>query len=87
LSDVSQLEELCKEMKEFLTSLPLLKIILAFNPSAHFLDRMKMDLSSTIHKAVLHIKYDNSLIAGIIISWKDSLFDYSLLKEIQSDKV
>jgi len=76
--------EFLDELRNYLLSLPKIKLTLAFQPNKEFLKQISDWLQKTVgQKIVLNIFVNPHIVGGAIIEYKGRYLDFSLIKEIQ----
>lgn len=76
--------EFLDELRNYLLSLPKIKLTLAFQPNKEFLKQISEWLQKEVgQKIVLNIFVNPHIVGGAIIEYKGRYLDFSLIKEIQ----
>lgn len=76
--------ELLDELRNYLLSLPKIKLTLAFQPNKEFLKQISKWLQKEVgQKIILDIFVNPHIVSGVIIEYKGKYLDFSLIKEIQ----
>jgi len=72
-------------LKKYLSSLPTVRLILAFTPSSEFLDRLAAYLEKkTARKIILDILVREEIVGGCLVEYEGEYRDYSMLKKLES---
>lgn len=76
--------EFLDELRNYLLSLPKIKLTLAFQPNKEFLKQISEWLQKEVgQKIVLNIFVNPHIVGGAIIEYKGKYLNFSLIKEIQ----
>ena len=76
--------EFLDELRNYLLSLPKIKLTLAFQPNKEFLKQISDWLQKTVgQKIVLNIFVNPHIVGGAIIEYKGKYLNFSLIREIQ----
>jgi len=76
--------EFLDELRNYLLSLPKIKLTLAFQPNKEFLKQISEWLQKEVgQKIVLNIFVNPHIVGGAIIEYKGKYLNFSLIREIQ----
>jgi hypothetical protein len=71
------------ELKKYLESFPVVKLILAFSPSGDFLKNLSKWVKEQIGKeAVLEILVKEEIVGGAVVEYSGEYRDYSLVRKL-----
>lgn len=85
LEDHDALEQYCKGLKHFLSSLPLLQLTLAYHPNNEQIEKLSEWARSQTNKPViLELHYNPYILGGAIITFEGKYLDLSLKKKLDA---
>jgi len=80
LKNLKEAENIFENLKEYLLSLPQIKLKIAFNPRRDFQERIAKVFDK---KLILDFEVDPEIIGGVIVEYGGKIFDFSLKRNLE----
>lgn len=83
LTDLKQMQDFFGSLKDVLSKMPVVDLEFAFEPGEKFIQNLSGWFNLRCKTpAIMNIKYNPKLIAGMVIGFKGNFKDYSVLKAL-----
>lgn len=88
LSDVTAVRNLLHELQLFLMGLPVMVLVLPFDPRHAFMTDVRQYLADHGPGVLkLEVRVDVSLVGGAVVEWGGRIFDYSLRTTLSDEAI